>query len=418
MKTPHNIVLVCTNDILGGAAVVTYRLMKALQSLGLKASMLVMNKFSDDPDVHVVGWKPGRRIRFIAERAYIFAHNGFNRRDLFKVSVANTGYDLSKHQLIKEADAIILSWVNQGMLSLSDIKRLGKLGKPIAWIMHDMWCFTGACHHALGCDGFKHQCGHCRYFYGGKHKTDLSSRGLIAKSSLYRSLPRLRMVAVSSWLRDQARNSSVLNSRDVAQIPNAFPINNFYINPRGIKLPEGIDTHRKLIIMGAARLDDPIKDFPLAIDALNSLSRAHPEVMSDCQLILYGNLRDPGILGKLKFPHIHLGTIHDRNLLRELFSISKIVLSTSVFETLPGTIIEGMAAGCIAVATGNGGQRDIIEDGNTGFIAESNADSIAIAIYKALYATPTHSRQIQHDSIESRFDGKIIAQRIIKLLEE
>ena len=48
----------------------------------------------------------------------------------------------------KEADVIHLHWVNQGLLSLNDIKKMTQSGKPMVWTMHDMWACTGICHHA------------------------------------------------------------------------------------------------------------------------------------------------------------------------------------------------------------------------------------------------------------------------------
>ena len=47
---------------------------------------------------------------------------------------------------------------NQGMLSLTDIRRIIQSGKPIVWTMHDMWPFTGICHYAGDCDKYATQC--------------------------------------------------------------------------------------------------------------------------------------------------------------------------------------------------------------------------------------------------------------------
>lgn len=414
MATSHNIVLICTNDLHGGAAVVTYRLMKALQGLGHHASMLVMHKYGDDPDVHLIGTELGRKVRFMSERAYIMANNGFDRRNLFKVSVANTGYDISRHPLVRQADAIILSWINQGMLSLDDIKKLAATGKPLAWIMHDMWCFTGVCHHAQQCDRYLSHCGNCQYLHGGTHAVDLSTRTQEAKKQLYTAIPGIKMVAVSSWLQDCAKRSYLLNDMDVRCIHNAFPIEDYHFTPTAQPLPETVMTDRRLIIMGAARLDDPIKDLPLAIEALNHLIEIYPEAMTKCQAVFFGELRDPALLERLKLPYVHLGPISNPELLRQLYATSTVVLSTSVFETLPGTIIEGMAAGCTPVATGSGGQRDIITDGVTGYITDHTAAGIAKALSQAL-KLPLE-RELQHQAIARKFSSDTIAHSIVELL--
>ena len=414
MNDIRSIVLVCTSDLLGGAAVVTYRLMNALKKLGVKASMLVMNKFSDDPDVHVIGSRLSRKIKFVAERGYIFTHNGFNRADHFKVSVANTGFDISRHPLVKEADAVILSWINQGLLSLADIRRLAATGKRLAWVMHDMWCMTGACHHAQDFHGFKEHCGNCRYFYDEKKEKDLSYKGISRKEALYNSIPGLKFVAVSSWLRDRANDSRLLQGRDLHLIANAFPAEDFYISPKGIELPDEIDFSKKLIIMGAARLDDPIKNFPLAVSSLNRLVEMDCRLAEGCQAVFFGDIRDKTYLDDLKMPYVYLGPVSNRSMITELYARSTVVLSTSLFETLPGTIIEGMSAGCTPVTTGNGGQRDIVEHGFTGYITGNDSDEIASALIVALKVP--FDRRLQHEATKSRFSDEVIAQRFIELL--
>lgn len=84
-----------------------------------------------------------------------FLCNHLNRKNLFAVSIANTGTDLLGHPLVEEADIIHLHWINQGFLSLRDIERLVKQNKPIVWTMHDMWPCTGICHHARDCESFR-----------------------------------------------------------------------------------------------------------------------------------------------------------------------------------------------------------------------------------------------------------------------
>lgn len=408
------VVLVCNSDLNGGAAVVTYRLMHALRGLGVEATMLVMDKRSDDPCVHVLGTGMGRRARFLWERACIFAHNGFNRADLFKVSIADTGYEISRHPLVVEADAVILSWVNQGMMSLEGVRRLVATGRRVIWVMHDMWCLTGACHHALDCKGYIDDCGHCRYFMSGKVENDLSRRCWERKSRLYTSSPSLTMVAVSSWLGGCARASSLLRDHDVRIIHNAFPDDLFYTVPRGTAIPSGVDTARSLIVMGAARLDDPIKGLPVAVDSLNALAEARPDLVDRCQAVFYGDLRDRSALDRLRFPFVHTGRISDSGVLRELFACATVVLSTSRFETLPGTIIEGMAAGCTPVTTGNGGQRDIVTDGETGYITSDDPVVISHALASAL--DHPFDRHAQHQAIASRFGAAGIAGRFIRTI--
>lgn len=410
------IVLISHSDLTGGAAVVTTRLMDALIAEGVESSMLVSEKRSATPQIHLIGSPIGRKARFISERLDIFVHNGFSRRDLFRVSIATRGYDLSRHPLVKEADAIIISWINQGTLSLKDIARLAATGKPVAWMMHDMWPMTGICHHALLCRRYEDSCGNCQFIHlKGDHSHDLSRRAYERKLELYNSAPGLRFVAVSNWLGDVACRSSMLGGRPVSVIHNPFPVDDFYTIPRGITLPDGVDITRRLIIMGAARLDDPIKGFPRAVEILNTLADRRPDLAKETQAVFYGDIRDSGLLDMLKLSHVATGIITSPDELRELYSRGTVVISTSSFETLPGTLIEGMAGGCTPVTFDAGGQRDIIEDTVDGYLVKP-CDNVTFADRIATALERPFCREAQHTAVAKRFSSTSIARQYLNLL--
>lgn len=93
------------------------------------------------------------------------------------------------------------------------------------------------------------------------------------------------------------------------------------------------------------------------------------------------------------------------------------VLSTSLYETLPGTLIEGQASGCLPVTFDRGGQADIITHKVDGYLAPfGDIKEIAAGIIWALSQKP--DRQALHNSVRRRFSGRIIARRYIDLFNE
>lgn len=410
------VVLVNNSDTLGGAAVVTYRLMNALINEGVDARMLVYTRTTDDPSkVGVMSTRYRRGLRFMWERGVIYLNNGMNRDNLFKVSIANTGMPLHRHPWVKEADVIALNWINQGLLSLGGIRKLSKMGKPIVWTMHDMWCMTGICHHAYKCERYKEECGCCR-FLESSNPNDLSHKVWEKKKSVY-DPEKFHFVAVSNWLARKARESSLLKDMPLSIIPNAFPIETFGTKPTIDISHMGITGKRKLILVGAARLDDPIKGIDYAIDALNYLFDNHPEVNRQAASIFFGDIRDKSLMDKLRFPHYYMGRINDPKLLRTLYSYGTIVMSSSLFETLPGTLIEGQAAGCLPVTFGEGGQSDIVEHKVNGYIAKyKDIHDLAEGIMWALKQDV--DREALHESVGERFGSQQIAKRYIKLFNE
>lgn len=409
------IVLISHNDLYGGAAIVTYRLMKALQALGHKADMLVFNKTGDDPCVHQLGSRPVRGWRFIHERIGIFARNGFNRRDLFKVSTAATGMNIHRHPLVKQADAVFVNWINQATVSLKEMQRLCKMGKKVVWTMHDMWCMTGICHHAHECERYKQQCGSCPFLGAKAAPDDLSHRTWIKKKKLY-DTAGIQFVAVSNWAREKALGSSLLHDKDITVIPNAFPSNAFGVTSDRSSILEPRQHFNRTIVFGAANLEDPIKGLPYAIEALNMLYDEAPELAAGTVAIFFGAISDRRLFDKLRLPHIVCGTISDHAALHNLYTQSDVVLSTSLYETFPGTLIEGMSSGCVPITFGRGGQSDIVDHKVTGYIAEYlNPRDIYEGIKWAFTNRP--SRQSQHDVIRSRFNADVIARRYLDLID-
>ncbi|MCH5215322.1 MAG: glycosyltransferase [Muribaculaceae bacterium] len=403
------VVIISTSDNKGGAAIVATRLLNQLTQAGIEARMLAMHKYSDNPLVIQYGNNLKKKLLFLAERAHIFVNNQFSRENLFKVSTARFGFDLSRHPLILGADVIILNWINQGALSLKSIERICKLGKPVLWIMHDMWQATGICHHSLGCKRYFSgmTCGRCN-FLQSHNETDLSHSILLRKKSLYTENKNLLFIAISNWIKSVCDESELLSSASIHCIPNAFPINEFdYKREHTIK---SIPTDKCVIVMGAARLDMPIKGLDILIEATKILATTHSEEATRFHLVTYGDIRNMHLLNQIAISHTHLGPVSRQEDIAEIYRNGDIVVSTSMFETLPTTIIEGAASGCTPVTFGNSGQTDIVTDGSTGYIADYlSAESIAS---KLIYASHNLiNREYLHKYIEDRYSARAVAMQ-------
>lgn len=410
------IVLVNHSDTLGGAAVVTFRLLQALRNEGLDVKMIVYTKTGDNRNVDVVSTRFVRGLSFLLERVDIMFANGFNRDDLFKVSTGKFAVNIHRHPWVKEADIVCLNWINQGLMSLDGIRRLHRMGKKIVWTLHDMWSVTGICHHAYECEYNNDGCGNCMFLAGGGNPEDLSHRMWMKKKQLYSDVP-IHFVPVSHWLEERARRSSLMDHADITTIPNAFPVEKFHTAP--LRHISEIDIYQKpnVLLFGAARIDDPIKGLDYTIDALNYIFDNYPEVATQSVILFFGDIRDSSRLDRLRFSHKHLGRISDFRILRHMYATAKVVISTSLYETLPGTLIEGQASGALPVTFGRGGQEDIIEHLKTGYIARyKDPVSVAEGIMWAISNT-TISREELHENVRSKFAAPVVARRYIELFD-
>lgn len=394
------------SDSKGGASVVTVRLLQALNTLGVHTRLLVVDESTHNMRIEKL--KPEWRIKacFLAEHAQLFLANGCSKKNIFKLSTGAWGMPVHNHPWVKDADIVVLGWVNQGMLSLDEIS---KIEAPVVWIMHDMWNLTGICHHAAECERFKQDCGSCPQLRHPRPK-DLSRRVWQNKNKLYQEKP-IHFVAVSNWLRDKGEASGLLYNQPMSVIPNPFPVEQFGLAPLLGRAKHRLPEDKKLIVMGAARLDDPIKGLDLAIAALNQLD---PQ---EACAVLFGDIRDRSLLDKLKIPHVWLGPISKPEVIRDIYAHGDVVLSSSHYETLPTTLIEGMASGCMAVCFDQGGQADIVDHLRTGYIARHpDANDLAAGL-KWVLSQPA-APELLRKEMEVKFDSLTVAKRYAELFEK
>ncbi len=415
------IALICKSDSTGGAAVVTFRLMNALRANGMDARMIVTEKKSGSPHVIEAASQNKSLVPFLAERLRIFAGNGFNRKTLFRIDTASDGLPLHRIPFVREADVICLNWVNQGVVSLKGIRKLAALGKPLVWTMHDMWNMTGICHHAGYCQKFlgpRGECGDCPLLEHKASKNDLSHKVWQHKKNLYDSV-NINFVAVSTWLADTARKSSLMHDSDISVIPNAFDTTTISL-PTKTAVSGNRDSAR--IIFGAARIDDPVKDHHTLVEATKILADKYPQEAKRLELVTFGSLKDPDALKGVAIRHTHLGRISPEEI-RDIYESGSVVVSTSEWETLPGTLIEGQAWGCVPVALDHGGQPDIIDHLSTGYLApwsdnrKENALRIAEGILWGINNRNSVIQTMQHSVIE-KFAENTVAEKYIRLFRK
>lgn len=423
------------SDATGGAAVVSRRLTQALRRLGADARMVVAERLTDEPFVSRAASPAEVKRAFLAERLEIFAANGLRRDTLFKIDTASAGLPLWRHPDITEADVICLNWVNQGMLSFKGLRRIFALGKPVIWTMHDMWNMTGVCHHAGDCKRYLHGCGECPLmgFTRGRH--DISASTFRHKKQLYENVQKisglrrpLTFVAVSHWMGELARQSLLLRDMPVEVIPNAFPIELF-------PSPEEIRSWREnaarenrnefVMAIGAARLDDPIKGLPLLIEATRCLRVRHPELADRTRLVTFGTLRDAKAFDGLAVAHTHLGRLAGTEAVRDTLRGADAIISSSLYETLPGTLVEGQACGAIPVSFDRGGQADIIDHLHTGYLAHMENDDRQSAanlaegiVWAASAADKGHLPELLSRSVSEKFSSESVGRRFLDLFQE
>jgi glycosyltransferase involved in cell wall biosynthesis len=348
-----HIVLLSYHDSNGGAGIAAGRLKVALEKEGHRVDYLVREKAYDSNATKfgngIVSW-----LKFIAERLFFLRfEKDKSIRFLFNPGVF--GSDISKHPLIQKADIVHLHWVNFGFLSVKDIASLARLNKPIFWTLHDMWAFTGGCHHSGACEHFQQSCGDCK-FLKNPNPNDLSHRLWKAKKNGFAS-KNLHIITCSDWLGNRAKQSSILGGHEIKTIPNAIDTNFFAPSTTNLNL----DPNKKYVLFVAMRVNAPAKGFHLLKEALHFLDPKTTE------LLIVGSETTE----ELPLKSHSFGQVTDPSKMRDIYAAADVFVTPSLEENLPNTIMEAMACGTACVGFEVGGIPEMIEHQKTGYVAKA-----------------------------------------------
>lgn len=408
------VLIINTAERKGGAAIAASRLMESLKNNGIKAKMLVRDKQTDQ--ISVVGLKRNwlQVWKFVWERIVIWSANCFKRNNLFAVDIANTGTDITSLPEFKQADVIHLHWINQGMLSLKDIRKILASDKPVVWTMHDMWPCTGICHYARECTNYRQECRNCPYIYKGGGRKDLSYRTFRKKQKLYKEAS-IHFVTCSRWLKEQAQTSALIADKTIVNIPNAINTNLFKpLNKQEARSKCKLPQDKKLILFGSVKITDKRKGIDYLIESCRILAETHPELKEMLGVVVFGS-QSQQLAAQLPFKVYPLDYVSSEHDMVNIYNAVDLFVIPSLEDNLPNTIMEAMACGIPCVGFHTGGIPEMIDHLHNGYVAqykssEDFANGICWTLNESEY--PSLSEEASR-KVAANYSESIIAKKYI-----
>ncbi len=412
------ILFVSTSDNVGGAAVATNRLVKALRSQGVDATMLVRDKTTDWPFVTSLPRKEMGRWRFLLERLTALFHLRLRKRNLWDIDAGDYGADITLLPQFQQADLIHLSWVNQGMLSLEDIRKIVKTGKPVVWTLHDLWPVTGICHYTRRCDLFITGCKECQFLPKNVY-FDLAKRVWEKKRAVYIE-SHIHFVACSEWLATMARMSGLVHSLSVSAIPNAIDTNVFHPYDKWeARRRLGLPLYgTNIVLFVSQKLTDARKGATLLVKAIGKIRTYYPMVANNMVVALLGS-HSHEFVKSVTFPCIELGYISGDENLAQVYSAADVFVLPSTEDNLPNTIMEALACGVPCVGFNIGGIPEMIDHKLNGYVAElGNTADFSDGIrwlLKNEYEVPLAENAVR--KVKEHYSEEAVAKQYIAVYE-
>ena len=208
----------------------------------------------------------------------------------------------------------------------------------------------------------------------------------------YPDVRKIKRTLINPWLIKITNEVTAISeaTRIALHKYENFPLNRIKVIYNGIPKSFGVDVtnNRNLedevglrqndIILGTVSRLDPIKNHSMIINALKLILEKHCNI----RLLIVGDGPERSKLEKM-VDSFGLGskvifTGYRRDTQR-FYKLMDIFLLTSFSEGTAMTLLEAMATGLPCIATGVGGNPEIVLDGDTGFIVPSN-DYEALAV--------------------------------------
>ncbi len=247
-----------------------------------------------------------------------------------------------------------------------------------------------------------------------RHPKDLMLR------LLYRAVYRdaKRIIAVSRHQIPFIRK--ITGRSDIHVIPNGIDLSRF----RGDTEPLLQKRGRKIILCPSAWRR--IKGIDILIDAMKHMKRHYPDIFERSTLVLIESRHEPEyhrmLMRELEDLEDHVVLLKpvDRDLMPSLYASADIVVIPSRYESFGISILEAMAMGKPVIASRTGGIPDIIEDGKSGLLFQTeDHESLARMIAHLL----DNSEELKRIGSSARrraedFSWNRIAREVIKLYEQ
>lgn len=355
-------------------------------------------------------YSPKRTIHSLIHEVVSFLHAKYTkhllRRDSYFFSFKPLiGADLCNQEIVKEADVVYLHWIAGGSITFREIDKLARTGKPIVFFMHDMWDFTGGCHHSFDCKQYEAGCKECPMF---RKKSRQARKQIEAKYNLYSKHSNIIFVSPSEWLAERARKSYALKESRVVVISNVVdetvfkPINK-EISREILNLP----LKKRIITFGCqAGTNNPYKGWDYLKRALGLINR------DDIQILVYGSDYQKEIEEQIPYPVCFLGPIFDETKLALIYNASDVFVSPSLAESFGLTFLENVLCGTPVVGFDNTAVGEIVKDEETGYLAANkDARDLARGIEKLLDLGPSFK-------VCFSYSTRTLIDRHLKMLEE
>lgn len=315
-----------------------------------------------------------------------------------------------KIKKIKKADLIILYWVNDNFLTISQIKKILDLGIPVIWRFSDMWPFTGGCHYSFNCDLYTIGCHKCPQLNKSK-VFDLANFNF--KKKLEWNLKNLTIIAPSSDMKKKIKQSLIFKDVECLRILNG--VNTNFFTQKKIEL--NYKKKLKILVGPFGKSDFERKGFFNFLKTLNHLNKNSINLY-DFE-VFGGHIYDYRNYTQIKINNN--GFIKNKNKLKKLYQNCDLYLFLSNQDNSPNTVAESLSCGTPIITLTNNGTKDFCINKFNSFLVSKFDILLVNKILFRLYKDRMLLKKISINArtfAENNLNNDFIQEQVISLAKK
>lgn len=403
-------VIVNSHDSLGGAALAAKAVFEALNTFSsFETFFICQHKGSNDPKISPVKYKKKPMLY----RACAKALQGIVTQTIGLNYWHSTSAYLLEHPFLTSADIINPHNIHVNYFAYPVLQKLHAIA-PVVITMQDMWYLTGHCAYTYNCTGFItgcRKCPHPEWYPAIKH--DTAHFHAEKKRALFEKL-HIPFISCSKWLIKEAQKSYILKGRTFHHIHNPIQTDLFYpldIDKTILKKAIGVPEQKNIICFGAHVIDDPRKGLLKFIETLD------PAFVNSNNLflVIMGKEFSP-ITGHIPtfIPCKYFGAVDKHEWRNIIYNACDVFIFPTLADDLPNMLLETLSSGTPAVTFNVGGNNEVIQSHDTGYLADYNDYEDFKKGISDLLQNQNLRKEMSHNArkmIMNNFSYKICAQR-------
>lgn len=314
---------------------------------------------------------------------------------------------LVKELELVDPDIIILHNLHGYYLHLPTLfDYIRRFNKPVYWVLHDCWPFTGHCTHFIvnKCCKWQTECATCdqqnKYPYSWFF--DRSRELFRRKKEMLTGIQNLTLIAPSQWLANHVQKS-FLKEYPVHVINNGIDLSVF--NPTESDFRARYQIENKIMLLGVASCWSNYKGLDVFVEL------AHRLDSDRYQIVLVGT--DEDIQRKLPSNIVSIRRTENQPQLAQIYSAADIFINPTREDNYPTVNMEALACGTPVITFDTGGAAEILGNGD-GVVIKNNSIQSLIETIQSVYSTDYDSKAIAEAA--SRFSEKLCFEKYFELI--